>query len=497
MSESITCHYDVVVVGAGNAALTAALAARETGARVGILEKGTQALRGGNTRFSGALFRFAYRGLQDIRRLMPQLSDAAAQSLDVGTYTEEQYFEDVMRVTHGEADATLTRVLVHQSLPTVEWMTRHGISWELTSLFNVTLGNRRIFNPGSVLQVKGKGLGLSEMLFRAVEAQSIPVLYQTKFLRLLLDQHGGVRGISVRGPQGIYDIDCGAVVLACGGFEANPEMRARYLGGDWDRAKVRGTKYNTGEGLVAALEIGAKPAGHWRGCHATPIDASAPAVGDLHLTDLTNRLSYLYGIMVNTHGKRFVDEGEELGQYTYAKTGGAILSQPGSLAYQIFDQKTVHLLEKRYETGTPTVANTIEDLATKLGLDPLVLSQTVSEFNAAVQAGTFNPAIRDGKGTRDLDPPKSNWAQCLDSPPYVAYAVTGGITFTFGGLEIDTQGQVIDTEDQPIPGLYATGEITGKFFYHNYPGGTGLMRGAVFGKLAGTAAAEYACRSKP
>jgi tricarballylate dehydrogenase len=404
MSEPTVASYDVVVVGAGNAALTAALAAREADARVVILEKATQDLRGGNTRFSGALFRFAYQSLQDIRRLIPELSDAEAETLDVGTYTEEKYYEDVMRVTHGEADADLTRVMVHQSLPVVEWMTQYGVLWELTSLFNVTVGNRRIFNPGSVLQARGKGVGLSEMLFRAVEARDIPILYQTKFLRLLLDQHGSVRGAEVRGPQGTEEIGCGAIVLACGGFEANAEMRARYLGGDWDRAKVRGTKYNTGEGLVVALEAGAKPAGHWRGCHATPIDAGAPAVGDLKLTDLTNRLSYLYSVMVNVHGKRFIDEGEDLGQYTYAKTGGAILSQPGSLAYQIFDQKTVGLLEKRYETGTPIVANTIEELANGLDLEPLVLTQTVQGFNEAVQDGEFNPAVLDGKGARGPSP---------------------------------------------------------------------------------------------
>ncbi len=484
--------YDVAIIGAGNAALTAALAAREHGASVVVLEKAPRELRGGNTRFSGGLFRFAYQGFDDILRLMPSLSEAGAQSIEVGTYTEEQYFAAAMRVTQGEADPTLSRILVENSLATVEWMTGYGAQWELTSLFNVTVGDRRIFNPGSVLQAKGKGVGLSAMLFKAAEGREIPVLYETKFLRPILDTHGGVRGVVVRGPQGTYELSCRAVILACGGFEANPELRARYLGGGWDRAKVRGTKYNTGEGLLAALEIGAKPAGHWRGCHATPIDATAPAVGDLRLTDLTNRLSYLYGIMVNRQGKRFVDEGEDLGQYTYAKTGEAILNQPGSLAYQIFDQKMVGLLEKRYETGTPLVANTVEELAGKLGLEPAALAHTVGEFNRAVQDGDFNAAACDGKGTRGIEPPKSNWAQRLDSPPYVAYPVTGGITFTFGGLEIDPQARVINTEDNPILGLYATGEITGKFFYHNYPGGAGLMRGAVFGRIAGENAAREA-----
>lgn len=296
----------------------------------------------------------------------------------------------------------------------------------------------------------------------------------------------------MRGPEGAYELQCGALVLAAGGFEASPELRARYLGGGWDRAKVRGTKYNTGEVLMAALAAGAKSAGHWRGCHATPIDAGAPPVGDLRLTDLTNRLSYLYGIMVNVHGQRFMDEGEDLGQYTYAKTGAAVLDQPGSLAYQIFDQRTLELLEERYKTGTPVVADSIEELAGRLGLDASTLRTTVQAFNDAVQPGDFNPTVRDGKATRGIDPPKSNWALPIDNPPFVAYPVTGGITFTFGGLEIDTQARVIATEDEPIPGLYATGEITGKFFYHNYPGGAGLMRGAVFGRIAGVEAAREA-----
>jgi tricarballylate dehydrogenase len=483
--------WDIVVVGAGNAALTAALAAHERGARVVVLEKAPHSLRGGNTRFSGALFRFSYEGIQDIQRLAPHLTDQVRSSLDVGVYTQEHYYQDIMRVTQHEADPVLSHVLVEQSYPAAVWMTGHGILWELTSLFNVMVDKRRVFHPGSVLQVKGKGVGLSETLFGAVEKLEIPVLYDTKFLRPLLDGAGAIHAATLRGPAGHQEIPCGAIILASGGFEANAELRARYLGGGWDRAKVRGTKYNTGEALMAALDLGAKPAGHWRGCHGTSIDAGSPSVGDLKMTDLTNRLSYPYGITVNLLGKRFVDEGEDFAQYTYAKSGGAVLDQPRSLAFQLFDQSTVGLLEKRYGTTTPIVGDTIEGLAAKLDIEPSSLSRTVQEYNEAIQDSEFNPGIRDGKGTCGLYPPKSNWAQRLDSPPYVAYPVTGGITFTFGGLEIDTQGQVLDTEDTPIPGLYATGEITGKFFYHNYPGGSGLMRGTVFGMIAGTTAADY------
>jgi tricarballylate dehydrogenase len=285
------------------------------------------------------------------------------------------------------------------------------------------------------------------------------------------------------------DIESGAVVLASGGFEASADMRARYLGLNWANVKVRGTRHNTGETLQMALDLGAKPAGDFQGSHATPVDADAPAVGQIQLTDKTNRLSYPYSIMVNALGKRFIDEGEDLGQYTYAKIGHAILAQPGAVTYQIFDKKTVQLLEERYSTGAPVVAETIEELARKLSILPAVLRQTVEEFNGAVQPGEFNPAGKDGKSTAGLNPPKSNWALRLDTPPYTVYPVTCGITFTYGGIAIDTDARVLDTSDKPISGLYATGEITGGFFYYNYPGGAGLMRGAIFGRRAGMHAA--------
>ena len=282
--------------------------------------------------------------------------------------------------------------------------------------------------------------------------------------------------------------------MASGGFEANAEMRARYLGPNWDQVKVRGTKHNTGEVMRMAIDIGARPVGHWQGCHATPIDGNAPQMGERRFTDKSNRLSYPFTIMVDTMGRRFVDEGEDVGGLTYAKTGQTILNQPANLAYQIFDAKTIHLKEHRYSTGTPLVANTIEELAKKLSLPVEGFKQTVKEFNVAVQPGEFNAAIKDGKRTQGIVPPKSNWALPIDTPPYTAYSASCGITFTYGGIQIDTQGRVITTEGDPIPGLYATGEIAGNFFYHNYPGGAGLMRGAVFGRLGGANATAQAIR---
>ncbi len=216
-------------------------------------------------------------------------------------------------------------------------------------------------------------------------------------------------------------------------------------------------------------------------------------MGELALTDKMSRYSYPYSLLVNIHGERFVDEGEDEVWLTYAKTGGAIREQPQALAYQLFDQKTIHLLEPRYSTGTPIEASSLGDLAGKLGLPADALEHTVATFNAAAPDAEFDPLRKDGlRAAPEGQPVKSNWSVPLDSPPYVAYGVTCGITFTYGGLKINTDAQVIDTANRPMAGLYATGELTGDFFYHNYPAGTGLMRGAVYGRIAGQQAARHA-----
>ena len=234
------------------------------------------------------------------------------------------------------------------------------------------------------------------------------------------------------------------------------------------------------------------PWGQWSGCHATPIDAEAPPYGDRELTDKTNRLSYVYGVMLNKLGQRFVDEGEDQNLYTYAKFGGTILNQPGTVAWQIFDSKAVALLEPRYSTGHPIVADTLDGLVAQLGLDRTAATRTLAEYNAAAGNGSFNPGVRDGMHTEGLALAKSNWAQKLDSPPYYGYPVTGGITFSFGGVKVSDHAQVIGTDWDPIPGLFACGEMVGGLFHNNYPGGSGLMSGAVFGRIAGRSASTAA-----
>ena len=478
--------HDVVVAGAGNAALTAALAAAEAGARVLVLEKAPRAERGGNSRFSGGLFRFAYRDIQDIRAVLPSVDPA---TVVVEPYPPDAYYRDTMRVTEGLADPELTRVLVDESLPTMLWMGSLGVRWELSEIFGVRVGDVTHYPPGAVIQALHAGVGLVHDLFGAVERRGIPIRYETA-VRRLLSEGGRVSGVVVDGPGGEEAIRAGALILAAGGFEANGEMRRRHLGPEWERVKVRGTRFDTGEVLAAALEIGAQAVGEWDGCHATPIDANAPSPGELALTDKTNRLSYPFGIMVNERGERFADEGESLATHTYAKTGRAILAQPEAIAFQVFDRQTLHLLEPRYSTGTPIRAETLEELADRLGVPRARLATTVRAFNEAVNDVPFDPTILDGKSTTGLTPPKSNWAVPLNRPPYVAYAVTCGITFTYGGVKIDAAARVLDRQGAAIPGLFATGEMTGGFFYRNYPGGAGLMRGAVFGRIAGRNAAR-------
>ncbi|MBI3458230.1 MAG: FAD-dependent tricarballylate dehydrogenase TcuA [Candidatus Rokubacteria bacterium] len=489
-------NYDVVVAGGGNAALCAALAAREQGARVLVLEKAPEAERGGNSLFTAGGFRFAHRGLEDLRRdVLVDLTEAEARAVEVPPYPEEAFYDDLVRLTEHCANPDLADLLVRRSRPTVVWMRGQGIRWILMlNRQSFKVGDRHRFWGGLHVEAVGGGSGLVEALYDRAGRVGVEVRYDTGARRLLQDRRGAVTGVVARGPQGFEEIPACAVVLACGGFEANPEWRVRYLGSDWELARVRGTRHNVGDGLRMALEIGAQPYGHWSSCHAVAWDLNAPEFGDRKVLDLFQKHSYPLGLIVNVRGERFVDEGADLRNYTYAKYGREILKQPLRTAWQLFDQKVVPLLREEYRIRevTKAEAQTIEELARKCEIDVGGLVRTVREFNAAVQEGSFNPAILDGKGTRGITPPKSNWAQRLDAPPYVAYGVTCGITFTFGGLRVNAQAGVLDTEDRPIPGLYAAGELVGGLFYHNYPGGAGLMAGATFGKLAGEQAATFA-----
>lgn len=491
--------YDVVVVGAGNAALTAALSAKHSGANVIVLEKASEELRGGNTRFSGGVFRCTYRGMDDLAAIVRDADDA--EDVTAEPYAAEDFHKDIARTTGGRADAVLTSHMVDRSYETVKWMADLGVQWEFNRAVGTVVikGQKTKLPFGTALRVVHEGIGLSDSLFRLVQEAGIPVRYETDARRLVVEENGRVTGVEVRTPQGNQVIRCRAAILASGGFQANPEMRTAYLGAVWNLVKVRGTRFNSGQMIRAALEVGAQGYGQWSGCHATPIDADAPVYGDLRLTDKTNRLSFHHGILINLDGKRFFDEGEDFNSYTYAKLGGIILQQRNAVAFEVFDQKTVHLLEKRYNTGEPVQADSIEGLAEgidqrfgRMGFRKEAFVRTVGEYNGAVLGGTFNPNILDGLSTAGLQIDKTNWAQLIDKPPYLVYAVTGGITFTFGGVLVNTDAAVVDHLDRPIPGLFCTGEMLGGFFFSNYPLGSGLTRGAVYGRIAGQNAAAFA-----
>ena len=486
----------VIVVGAGNAALCAALSAREHGAEVTVLEKAPEGERGGNTYFTGGGFRFPYQGMDDILRIIPDLSKAEIERVDVGTYPAAQFRDDLARVTDGLIDDGMASALVREAAPTIEWLHGQGVTFTLmTGRQANEVDGKLVFYGGLTVEAVGAGKGLSDQEFEAARRGGVNVRYGAKVVNLLRDGRR-ICGVELWTEDEVEELNADAVVLAAGGFEANIEMRTRYLGPGWDMAKVRGSRFNTGDAIQAAIDVGAQPFGNWSGAHAVAWDLNAPPTGNRIVADLYQKHSYPYGLIVNVNGERFVDEGADIRNYTYAKYGRAILSQPERAAFQLFDQRTAHLLRDEYRVRQVTMAqaDTIEALAESLGVDSGGLQRTVDEYNRSCPEhgiDDFNPSTLDGVGTRGINPPKSNWALPFDSPPYLGYAVTCGITFTFGGLKIDPRsGQVLDTEGRPMTGLYAAGELVGGLFYNNYAGGSGLMAGSVFGRIAGRSAAH-------
>jgi tricarballylate dehydrogenase len=486
--------YDVIVIGGGNAAFCAALAARESSASVLVLECAPLGERGGNSRFTAGAMRVAYNGVDDLARLMPDLTDEDQANTDFGAYPIDQFYDDLCRVTQYRTDPQLAETLVGCSFETMLWMRGKGIRFApIYGRQAFKVEGRFKFWGGLTVEAWGGGPGLIDALYNAAERDGIEVWYESRAIKLISDDDG-VRGVVVRKNGRTVNVEAHSVVLASGGFEANAEWRTRYLGPGWDLAKVRGTRFNTGDGIRMALDIGATPYGNWSGCHAVGWDRNAPEFGDLSVGDGFQKHSYPFGIIVNGRGRRFVDEGADFRNYTYAKYGRAVLEQPGQFAWQIFDRKVAHLLrdEYRIKRVSKVSAATLEELAGKLeDVDANGFLEEVGTYNAAVRTDVpFNPNVKDGRSTRGLAINKSNWANTIDTPPFEGYAITCGITFTFGGLRIDSNGAVINIDGAPIRGLYAAGELVGGLFYFNYPGGTGLMSGSVFGRIAGTSAAR-------
>ncbi len=499
MSRALLPATDVIVVGAGNAAFCAALAAAEQGVSVLMLERAPEAEAGGNSRFTAGAFRCVYDGVDDLRALMPDLTDDEVAKSDFGTYTEEKFFDDMGRVTEYRTDPDLCEILVTRSKPTMRWMRDKGVRFmPIWGRQAHKIGGMFKFWGGLTVEVWGGGPGLVDQLTKIARKNNVAIAYGARALSLVADDEG-IKGVRVKHGGKTVEVRAKGLVLAAGGFQANTEMRTRYLGPLWELAKIRGTRFNTGDGIRMALDIGAMPTGNWSGAHAVAWDRNAPEFGDLAVGDNFQKHSYPWGIMINANGERFVDEGADFRNYTYAKYGRVILMQPKQAAWQVFDAKIIPMLrdEYRIKQVTKVHANTLEELVNKLeDVDAEKALETIKTYNKAVMTEVpFDPNVKDGRATRGLAVPKSNWANTLDEPPFEAYAVTCGLTFTFGGIKIDTTARVIDTDGAPIPGLFAAGELVGGLFYFNYPGGTGLMSGSVFGKIAGTAAGQRVAQS--
>ena len=484
----------VIVVGTGNAALCAALAALETGAQVTLLEKADEALSGGNTKYTAGAMRFAYDGVDDLLTLLRDPNDPRLENTDFGSYDTAKFGDDLLGFNDGRPLSDEQQTLINTSGETMRWLASHDVKFEpIYSRQSFEKDGRHVFWGGLTLAAENEGVGLFDMELAAVERLGGKVRYNNAVTGLVME---GTRVVGVC--VGNEELRADAVILASGGFEANEGMRVERMGAHWKAAKVRGTPHNTGDGLTMALGIGAAEYGLYSGCHATPMDLHMADFGGLDLPPGERKnyrkICYFLGVMLNADGDRFVDEGINFRNYTYAQYGAAILEQPGQFAWQVFDSKVFDLLysEYRFHDAHFVEAETLDALVAQLeGVDQPAALATLTAYNDAVNAQVpFDPTVLDGKGTQGITPAKSNWAQKIDQGPYRAFPVTGGITFTYGGLKVDQDGSVLSDEGEKMDGLFACGEIVGGVFYAGYPGGSGLTSGAVFGRRAGYGAAR-------
>ncbi|KAL2817750.1 FAD binding domain-containing protein [Aspergillus cavernicola] len=521
--SSISDEVDVLVIGGGNAGFCSAISAAESGAhRVLLIDACPEDWAGGNSYFTAGAFRTVHHGLADILPIVNSVDQATASRIDIEPYTAASFTDDIARICVGRSDPGLSRTLVQDSNTVIKWLAKHGVRFQLS--FNrqaYEIDGRFKFWGGMCLKTQDGGKGLIEDERRAAEKLGITVRFSTAAKHLVVDPATkAVSSVIVEDATGEREIRTGAVILAAGGFEANPRMRAQFLGPNWDFAKVRGTPYNTGSCLEMAIrDVSAKQAGNWSGCHSVAWDANAPPnSGHRLISNEFTKSGYPLGLMVNIDGQRFVDEGVDMRNYTYAIFGKAILAQPGHSAFQVWDATMTPWLrdeEYREDIVERITASTIEELAEKCahrGLkNPQKFVSTIREYNEAVAAferenrgrHKWDPAVKDGLSTqssqKQLALAKSNWATPLTKGPYLAVKVTCGVTFTFGGLAVDhrTAGVISSATNSTVPGLYCVGEMLGGLFYDNYPGGSGLMSGAVFGRRAGRAVAARASKTSP
>ena len=367
--------------------------------------------------------------------------------------------------------------------PTLEWLKGFGLRFDFLPGYFITTSTTRMAPVGG-------GLALVETLGDWVEQNGARVHYRTTARGLLQDKRGAVVGISAVGPGNeALELRSPATVLASGGFEGNAEMLVRYLGprARYLRPVARGGYYNKGEGIRMALAIGAAPCGDFGAIHAEPLDPRSGRAEPIVLV-------FNYGILVNKRGERFVNEAPATVDATYEAITRLINEQPEGIAYAILDAKIEEVPGWRRSVRSdqpPFSAPTLAELAQLIGLDGAALEATVARYNAACPQGTFKPLELDGLSTRGLSPPKSHWSRPIERAPFMAYPIICGNCFTFGGLKVNARSQVLNADGEVIPGLYAAGETIG-LYYGTYTGATSVLRGAVFGRIAGLDAAERA-----
>jgi tricarballylate dehydrogenase len=457
-------RFDVLVIGGGNAALCAAIAARRDGASVLVLEAAPKFYRGGNTRHT---------------RNMRCAHDHADEVL-TGPYPEEEFFEDLLRVTGGETDEELAKHMIKESKEMLTWIREQGVRFQPSLGGTLSLGRTNSFFLGG-------GRAMLNALYLTAERLGVQIAYEAEVVDLEIE-NGFFLSASVKYGGRIESVRAGALVAAAGGFEANIEWLKQYWGDVADNFLIRGTPYNRGTVLRMLIDKGVQQIGDPTQCHAVAIDARAPKFDGGIITRLD---CVVFGIVVNKHAQRFYDEGEDIWPKRYAIWGRLVAAQPDQIGYIIFDASSLRLFMP--SLFPPIQAPTIRELAGKLGLDPEELDKTVDTFNAAVQPGTFNDKILDDCRTDGLTPPKTHWARKLETAPFYAYPVRPGITFTYLGTRVNKEARMLMQDGKPSANMFAAGEImAGNVLGRGYAAGIGMTIGSVFGRIAGREAAANA-----